>query len=200
MQDVAESSGNTVYSYHLGPSACAFLFANCIRLLRYSSKCRKRKVIHRCKVNCVQQQLSKYSWNCTIQLQSSFGPYKTYRSELLVKKKNDNEKIISTKIMQEKSHCSLVVSNWIGSPVEVSQYSNWNALLLDLIPNKTKKKKPQKNQESNPYLSCDILQSFWPQLIQQRGIHILSVLSTWLQHMRVRWTPPWGECHNCKPN
>lgn len=143
MQDVAESSGNTVYSYHLGPSACAFLFANCIRLLRYSSKCRKRKVIHRCKLNCVQQQLSKYSSNCTIQLQSSFGPYKTYRSELLVKKKNDNEKIISTKIMQEKSHCSLVVSNWIGSPVEVSQYSNWNALLLDLIPNKTKKKNPK---------------------------------------------------------
>lgn len=193
MQDVAESSGNTVYWYHLGPSAWALLVANCIRVLRYSSKCRKCKVIHRCEVNCVQQQLPKYSWKCTIQIQSSFGPYKTCRSELLAKKKCNGEKIISTKITQEKKHCSLVVSNWIGSPVEVSQYSNWNALLLDLIPNKIKNNN-KRTKKATPYLSCDILQSFRPQLIQQRGINILSVIHMTPAHesavnTSMRWVP-----------
>lgn len=81
---MAESSGNAVYWYHLGVSACAFLFANCIRGDVIVPNTGSVKLIHRCEVNCVQQQHSKYSWNCTIQLQSSFGPHKT--CWLLVKK------------------------------------------------------------------------------------------------------------------
>lgn len=110
---------------------------------RYSSKYRKCKVIHRCEVNCVQQQLSKYSWTCTIQLQSSLGPYKAHRSDLLVKKwqwwwKNNLHKNNAGK--KVTAHFS----------VEVSQCSNWNALLLDTIPNKTKKKPKEPRKQPIP--------------------------------------------------